>query len=90
MARWAEAPSVSYEHTLISPGDEDDPWVARETIEQGSRRVYQDWPLDGATLGYDGSEAWTTDWKRGNPPKFMVYVSYYIMNMPWMTRDSLR
>lgn len=87
MEAWQSAPTVSFRHTLVSPQDPEDPWVSIETTEQGSRRTYQEWPRDGARIAWDGKTVWSTDWKRLNPPKFMVNLAYYFLNLPWLTQD---
>ena len=88
MEKWSQAPTVSFKHTMIAPQQPDDPWTSIDVTEQGSRRTYQDWPLDEATIVFDGKETWSTDWKRLNPPKFMVNMAYYFLNLPWITQDD--
>lgn len=89
MERWRDAPSVSYDNIFFNPFAQGDPWwVSREVTDPGTRRAYQDWPLDGATLGYDGARTWTTDWKRPNNPRFMAHFFYYFVNLPWLTQDA--
>ena len=73
---------------MVAPYEPDDPWVSVETTQQGSRRTYQDWPLDEASIVYDGTSVWSVDWKRDNPPKFMVNLTYYFLNLPWLTQDD--
>jgi hypothetical protein len=87
MDRWKAVTTVSFKNTMVAPWEPDDPWVSIEVTEQNSRRTYQDWPLDGATIVSDGKVTWSKDWKRGNPPKFMVNLSYYFLNLPWITQD---
>ncbi|MEE9268936.1 MAG: hypothetical protein V3V49_01610 [Candidatus Krumholzibacteria bacterium] len=84
LAKWRSAPTISFTHTMVSPAEPDDPWVSIETIDQKTRREYQDWPLDKSSISWDGHEAWSVDWKRGNPPKFMVNQAYYVLNLPWI------
>jgi len=83
----AAAPSVSFKHSMTAPSDPDDPWVSVEITEQGSRREYQEWPLDKAVIAFDGERVWSEGWKRLNPPKFMVNMAYYFVNLPWVTQD---
>lgn len=88
MDGWQSAPTISYEHSMTDPSEMDDPWVTIETHEQGRRRLYQTWPRDNATLGFDGENTWTVGWMRGNPPTMMAGVSYFFLNLPWMTQDD--
>ncbi|MDH3217324.1 MAG: hypothetical protein OEN01_13730 [Candidatus Krumholzibacteria bacterium] len=88
MDRWRSAPTISYEHAMIDPSAPDDPWVTIEVTEQGSRRCYQTWPRDEAKLGFDGENTWTVGWMRGNPPKMMAGISYFFLNLPWITQDD--
>lgn len=86
--RWRSAPTVSYDHEMVDPKHPDDPWRSFQMVEQGSRRLYQDWPLDGGTLAFDGNEVWTENWGRENPPGMMAFVSYYFLNLPFITQDD--
>jgi len=86
MERWEKSSIIHFNQSMVAPG-QDDPWVSVETIEQGDRRVYQEWPLDGARIVYDGTEVWSTGWIRANPPKFMVHLAYYFICLPWLTQD---
>jgi hypothetical protein len=92
MARWKAAPSIRYNNTFFNPfaaqQGENPWWYAQEQIEQGRRRVVQEWTLDEARLVYDGQETWTTNWQMGNPPRFMVHFFYYFLNLPWLTQDA--
>lgn len=63
-------------------------WVADQTIDMQKRRSYQDWPLFGSQMTYDGSEVWTTNWRVGNPPNHQHSVYYYYVNLPWLTQDE--
>jgi len=85
---WRMKPTVSYKHTLVAPYEPDDPWVSVEVVDQRTRREYQDWPLDGSRIVSDGHEVWSVNWKRANPPKFMVNMAYYFINLPWLTQDD--
>lgn len=88
MDAWSRIPTLSYEHKMLDPNNPDDPWLSHETIEQGRRRLYQDWPLDKGKLAYDGEKVWTENWGRGNPPGMMAFVSHFFLNLPWITQDS--
>jgi hypothetical protein len=88
MRAWKQAATMSFKNSFVAPYDPDDPWVSIETTQQGSRRSYQDWPLDNATVAYDGEQVWSVGWKRDNPPKFMVNMAYYFLNLPWLTQDD--
>ncbi|MFY7671925.1 DUF6503 family protein [Tenacibaculum sp. MEBiC06402] len=63
-------------------------WIKSQTIDMQSRRSYQDWPIVGSKLSYDGQKVWTTDWRVGNPPNHQHSVYYYYVNLPWLTQDS--
>ena len=86
--RWSSRETCSFVHSMTAPGYEDDPWVSREVIEQSTRRTYQDWPRDDARVAFDGKRVWSLNWQRGNPPKFMVNMAYYFLNLPWITQDA--
>jgi hypothetical protein len=88
---WANAPSISFDNTFYNPFAEEDEnpwWFARESIDQKTRRVFQDWEVDKAVLVFDGKETWTTNWRGGNPPRFMVHFFYYFVNLPWLSQDD--
>ena len=63
-------------------------WVKTQTIDMKTRRSYQDWPLIGSKLSFDGKEAWSTDWRVGNPPNHQHSVFFYYVNLPWLTQDD--
>lgn len=63
-------------------------WIKSQTIDMQSRRSYQDWPIVGSKLSYDGQKVWTTDWRVGNPPNHQHSVYYYYVNLPWLTQDT--
>lgn len=86
--KWRNAPSISYTHDMIDPNKPNDHWLSEEIHEQGRRRCYQKWTADQAILANTGDEIWTLDWKRGNPPTMMAGVSYFFINMVWITLDD--
>ena len=63
-------------------------WINTQTIDMKTRRSYQDWPLLGSKMTYDGKETWSTDWRVGNPPNHQHSVFYYYVNLPWLTQDK--
>lgn len=63
-------------------------WIADQTINMQTRQSYQDWPLLGSKMTYDGKEVWTTNWRVGNPPNHQHSVYYYYVNLPWLTQDD--
>ncbi len=63
-------------------------WVANQTIDMQTRRSYQDWPLFGSQMTYDGNEVWATNWRVGNPPNHQHSVYFYYVNLPWLTQDA--
>jgi hypothetical protein len=89
--RWRAAPAISFTDVMHDEYHELGGWAwwaAREVVDQKTRQVYQDWPFIDARLGYDGTDVWTTGWKRGNPPAMMVHFFYYFVNLPWITQDD--
>jgi hypothetical protein len=89
LQKWNEATALSYTYIFYMPGapEQVDPWwVVKSTTEIKTGRAIQDWPMDEATLVFDGKEAWTTNWKRGNPPRFMAYFDYEKLTLPWVTQ----
>lgn len=63
-------------------------WINDQTIDMKTRRSYQDWPLIGSKMSFDGKEAWSIDWRAGNPPNHQHSVFYYYVNLPWLTQDK--
>lgn len=63
-------------------------WVKDITVDMKTRRSYQDWPLFGSQLSFDGKETWTTNWRIQNPPNHQHSVFYYYVNLPWLTQDK--
>ena len=89
--RWREAPSIRFDnvmHMNFAPKEQFAWWIAHEVIDQQTRKVWQDWPMDDARIGFDGESVWSTNWQRGNPSAFMVHFFYYFVNLPWITQDD--
>lgn len=63
-------------------------WIKNQTVDMKTRRSYQDWPLVGAQITFDGKEAWSVNWRLGNPPNHQHSVYYYYINLPWLTQDD--
>lgn len=88
MNKWKNAPTVSFTHDMLIPQNPKDRWISEEVHEQGTRRSYHKWPKDNALLADTGDKVWTVGWKRANPPKMMAGVSYFFLNLPWITQDK--
>ncbi|OSY87232.1 hypothetical protein WH52_12275 [Tenacibaculum holothuriorum] len=63
-------------------------WINDQTVDMKTRRSYQDWPLVGSQMSYDGKEAWGVNWRVGNPPNHQHSVFFYYLNLPWLTQDA--
>jgi hypothetical protein len=63
-------------------------WINDQTVEMDSRRTYQNWPLVGSKLSFDGDKVWSVDWRVGNPPSHQQSVFFYYLNLPWLTQDD--
>ncbi len=91
LERWRAAPSIRFDnvmHNNYHGKDEFAWWVAHEVIDQKTRKVWQDWPMDDARIGYDGEDVWSVNWERGNPSPSMVHFFYYFVNLPWLSQDD--
>jgi hypothetical protein len=86
LSKWRDAPTVSFEDALKLPGAEA-PLVSRVTVEQGSRRLYTEFPETGMRLAWDGEKAWSVGWKLPMPPRFLSNLNYYFLNLPWLAFD---
>jgi len=89
--RWRAAPAIRYDdimHNSFAGKDQFAFWVAHEVIDQKTRQVWQDWPMDNARIGYDGKQVWSENWQKGNPSASMVHFFYYFVNLPWITQDD--
>ena len=64
-------------------------WIKTQTVDMKTKRSYQDWPLIGSKMTYDGEKTWSVDWRVGNPPNHQHSVFYYYINLPWITQDPL-
>lgn len=62
-------------------------WINDQVVDMKSRRTYQDWPVVGSQLSYDGEKAWGVNWNVGNPPNHQHSVFFYYLNLPWLTQD---
>ncbi len=91
LERWRAAPSIRFDnvmHNNYHGKNEFAWWIAHEVIDQKTRKVWQEWPMDDARIGYDGEKVWSTNWNRGNPSPSMVHFFYYFVNLPWLTQDN--
>ncbi len=91
LQQWRSIPAITFDnvmHNNYHGKNEFAWWVARETIDQTSKQVYQDWYLDEAQIAFDGTDVWSTNWKKGNPPTAMLYFFYYFVNLPWLTQED--
>jgi len=85
MEVWASAPTVSFRETWY----QDDPAEgnsSRVVVEQGNRRAYlvSD---NGASAVWNGEKAWGVEWVAPMPPRFVVALTYYFLNLPWLVLD---
>lgn len=91
LQKWRAAPAIRYDnimHNNHAGKNEFAFWVAHEVIDQQTRKVWQDWPMDDARIGYDGKDVWSVNWQKGNPSPSMVHFFYYFVNLPWLTQDD--
>jgi hypothetical protein len=86
MAKWQNAPSVSFTDELI-PAGMPAGLKGTTTVEQGSRRVYIEYPSMNMRMGWDGEQAWSENWGVPYPPRFLAQLNYYFLNLPWLTMD---
>lgn len=63
-------------------------WIKTQTVDMKTRRSYQDWPLIGSKMSFNGKEAWSSNWRVGNPPNHQHSVFFYYVNLPWLTQDK--
>ncbi|WP_462248711.1 hypothetical protein [Ekhidna sp.] len=63
-------------------------WIHDQVVDMKSRRLYQDWPLVGSKLSFDGEKVWSVDWRVANPPAHQQSVFFYYLNMPFLTQDD--
>lgn len=89
--KWRDAPSIRYDDIMHNPyagKGEFAWWVAHEVIDQKTRKVWQNWPMDDARIGFDGKQVWSENWNKGNPSASMVHFFYYFVNLAWLTQDD--
>ena len=89
--KWRSIPAISFDaimHNNYHGKNELAWWVARESIDQKTKQVHQDWYLDDAEIAYDGDQVWSRNWKKANPPTAMLYFFYYFINLPFITQDE--
>lgn len=63
-------------------------WINSQTVDMKTRRTYQDWPVVGSQLAFDGEKTWGINWNVGNPPNHQQSVFFYYLNLPWLTQDD--
>lgn len=87
MKGWRSAPTVTFED-LFTPAGAPAGQTSRVTVEQTSRRAYIDFPGTEMRITWDGSNAWSENWSVPIPPRFLVQLNYYFVNLPWLTMDD--
>ncbi len=88
---WKNAPAIRFDDIMHNNFHEKDQfawWAAHEVIDQKTRKVWQNWPMDDARIGYDGEKVWSEGWQKGNPAPSMVHFFYYFVNLVWLTQDD--
>lgn len=98
MARWKNAPSISYDFVMHLPIMEQmsqgkmkgwDLWVAAHTsMQPKSQQGHTELPWEGASIASDGNEIWSIDYPGGNSPVWRLWHHYSYITMPWLTQDS--
>lgn len=86
MEAWASAPAVSFVERWeppTAPGSTG----AKVVVEQGSRRAYVEYFGLEATMAWDGERAWSHNWTEPHPPRFLIGLTYYFLNLPWLMMD---
>jgi hypothetical protein len=89
--KWRTIPAISFDsvmHNNYHNKNEMAWWVARESIDQKTKHVHQNWYLSDAEIAYDGENVWSQNWKKANPPTAMLYFFYYFINLPFITQDD--
>lgn len=80
---WSALSTLRYDNVFFNPAGTGNPWwVIRERTHLPSRQVFHEWPLDGATLGSEGREVWSRNWRQANPPAFMAYFFFRFLTLP--------
>lgn len=89
MEKWRNLKTLSYSSTMHSKSlGFLRFWIKNQTVDMKTRRSYQDWPLIGSQMSFDGKEAWSVNWRVANPPNHQHSVFYYYINLPWLTQDN--
>jgi len=91
LEKWRSAPAISFDaimHNNYHSKNELAWWVARETFDQKTKQVHQDWYLNDAEIAFDGETVWSRNWQKANPPTAMLYFFYYFVNLPWLTQED--
>lgn len=86
MARWASAPTVTFEDEFIPAGAESG-GRSVVTVEQGRRRAYIDFPGTEMRMSWDGERAWSENWAVPYPPRFLALLNYHFLNLVWLAKD---
>lgn len=89
---WRRAETIAFDHVMFTPHllKEGDTrwWTSREVVHKPTGRLYQEWPVDGARMAFDGTRVWSVGWKRPNSPQGMARVHYRFLFLPWLTQDE--
>ncbi|WP_223789145.1 hypothetical protein [Marinicella meishanensis] len=91
LEKWRAAPAISFDaimHNNYHGKNELAWWVARETFDQQTKQVHQDWYMNDAEIAFDGTTVWSRNWQKANPPTAMLYFFYYFVNLPWLTQED--
>jgi hypothetical protein len=86
LERWRSAPTMRFTDAFLPAGAES-ALESHVTVEMSSRRAYLDFPAMDAQIVWDGEKAWSVNWQRRTPPRFLALLSFYFVGLPWLTAD---
>lgn len=73
LQQWNKIKTIYFNHHIVFGTDSTRQWwISREMTELKTMRFYETRPFENATIVYDGSKTWSTNWKQTNPPAMLV------------------
>lgn len=60
---------------------------SRVTIDVATRRGVLELTGTDARAAWDGEKAWSVNWTAAMPPRFLIGLNWYFLNLPWLVHD---
>lgn len=90
LKKWKKVKTIYFNHHIVFGTDSlRQWWISREMTELATMRFYETRPYENATIFFDGSRTWSSNWKQSNPPSMLVNNHLLQQILPFITSHPL-